>query len=76
MESTASWVGKRLSEIHASGEEKTVAVVVTKKEIKESSPNVAFLGNLPKSKEFRQDLNLSNSYWYYHAETLKRILLI
>ena len=76
MESTASWVGQRLSEIHSQSDEKIVAVVVTKKEIKEGSPNVSFLGNLAKSKEFRQDLNLSNAYWYYHTETLKRILLI
>jgi hypothetical protein len=52
MEST-SWVAKRLSELHAEGSDKTVAIVVTKKEVKEGSANVSFLGNLVKSKEFR-----------------------
>ena len=76
MEATGSWVVKRLSEIHATGGDKTVAVVVTKKEVKEASANVAFLGHLAKSKEFRQDLNLTNAYWHYHQESLRRVLLI
>ncbi len=50
---TSSWITKRLSELHAHGAEKTVAVVVTKKEVKEGSVNVQFLGHLAKSKEFR-----------------------
>jgi len=50
---SASWVVKRLSEVHAEGGDKTVAVIVTKKEVKEGSSNVSFLGHLAKSKEFR-----------------------
>jgi leucyl aminopeptidase len=76
MEGASSWVVKRLSEIHAEGGDKTVAVIVTKKEIKDGSANVSFLGHLTKSKEFRQDLNLTNAYWYYKQETLKRVLVV
>lgn len=76
MEGASSWVVKRLSEIHAEGGDKTVAVIVTKKEIKDGSANVLFLGHLAKSKEFRQDLNLTNAYWNYNQETLKRVLVV
>jgi hypothetical protein len=72
---SSGWVIKRLNEVHKDAD-KTAAVIVTKKEIKEGSSNVQFLGHLAKSKEFRQDLNLSNSYWFYHPETMKRVLVI
>jgi ribosomal protein L17 len=43
-----------------------VAIVVTKKEIKEVSSTVEVIATLAKSKEFRQDLNMAGAYWFYH----------
>jgi len=53
-----------------------VALVVTKKEIKEVSPTVELISTLAKSKEFRQDLNMAGAYWFYHPQTSKRCLLV
>mgnify|MGYP001546150817 CR=1 FL=1 len=41
---------------------KTAAIIVDKSEIE----NLEFLGHLAKSKEFKQDLAMSKSYWYYN----------
>jgi len=65
----ASWLTTKLAQTDT-----TIAVVLTKAEIKQGA--LPFLGHLPTSKDFRQDLNLSNTYWFYHPETLKRCLLL
>lgn len=76
MESSTSWVASRLADLHAQNDDKTVAIVVSKEEIKQAGASVQFLGHLINSKEFRLDLNLTNTYWFYHQETLRRCLLL
>ena len=71
MESSTSWVASRLADLHAQNDDKTVAIVVSKEEIKQAGASVQFLGHLINSKEFRLDLNLTNTYWFYHQETLR-----
>lgn len=72
---SASWIGSRVADIHSKRPETTVAVVLTKEEIKNGA-GIEFLGHLPKSKDFRQDLNLTNAYWFYTSDTLRRCLLL
>ena len=76
MESAGNWLSQKVYQIHSQEPNRAVAIVVTKKEVKEASANVSLLGPLVKSKEFRQDLNMSGAYWFYHPETLKRCLLV
>ncbi len=68
---SASWLKERLSHVHKSSKS-TVAIVVDKTEIE----SLEFLGHLAKSSEFKQDLAMSKSYWFYSPDTLKRFLLI
>ena len=76
MEGTsATWISSRINEIHSKSDNVTVAIVVTKQQIK-ASEGLEFLGHLTKSKEFRQDLNMTNAYWFYHKESSRRCLLV
>jgi hypothetical protein len=43
----------------------TVGLVVHQDEIKAGDYD-SLIGPLSKSQEFRQDLNMSGSYWFYH----------
>lgn len=52
---------------------KTVSMVVHQDEIKAGEYD-PIIGGLSKSKEFRQDLNMSGAYWFYHND--KRVLLL
>lgn len=67
----STWLKQRLSHIHQNTN-KTVGILVDKSEV----DNLDFLGNIVKSKEFKQDLAMSKSYWLYHPETHKRVLLV
>jgi len=67
----SAWLKERLTHLHK-GTNKTVSVVVDKTEI----DNLDFLGHLSKSKDFKLDLNMQKSYWVYHPDTLKRVLLV
>jgi hypothetical protein len=42
-----------------------VAIILTKAQVKSPSAE-SYLGHLAKSKDFRQDLTLSSSAWFYH----------
>ena len=71
---TTNWVNQRVTDILAQQNAPTVAIVVTKEEVKSGGLHV--LGHLTRSKEFRQDLNLTNAYWFYHQDSLKRCLVV
>ena len=73
---SSSWLSAKISKLHAAQPDRTVALVVTKKEIKEVYPTVELISTLAKSKEFRQDLNMAGAYWFYHPQTSKRCLLV
>ena len=68
-----SWMNKAIQQAHTHNN-KTVAILVDHSEVKEGG--LPFLGGLEKSKEFRQDLNINKTYWFYSSETQKRALLI
>lgn len=44
---------------------KTVGMIVHQDEIKAGEYD-SLIGGLSKSQEFRQDLNMSGAYWFYH----------
>ena len=52
---------------------KTVSMVVHQDEVKAGEYD-SLIGGLSKSQEFRQDLNMSGAYWFYHQN--KRVLLL
>ena len=68
---TTAWLKERLTHAHKNTS-KTVALVVDKSEVE----NLDILGHLAKSKEFKQDLAMQKSYWFYSPETMKRFLLV
>lgn len=51
--SDSSWLSAKITQLHSSDADRTVAIVVTKNEIKEVSANVEVIASLAKSKEFR-----------------------
>ena len=56
-----------------------VALVVDKSEIQEAAQkqgDLEFISHLAESMDFRQDLSMSQSYWFYSPETQKRTLLL
>jgi hypothetical protein len=65
---SAKWMQQRLS-----ASTKTVGLIVHQDEIK-SGEYDSLIGGLSKSQEFRQDLNMSGAYWFYHQN--KRVLLL
>ena len=73
VESSQSWIASKIKELHASNPDLTVAIVLTKAEVK-TEPS--FLGQLGASRDFRLDLNMAGAYWFYHGETLRRCLLV
>lgn len=76
----SSWIKERVSQIQKANPNAVVGIVVDKSEIQEAANNKSadlhFISNLAQSKEFRQDLNMSQSYWFYNQETMRRTLLL
>lgn len=58
----STWMKERLLHLQ-NNTNKTVGIVVNHNEIKENK--IDFLAHLTQSKEFRQDLNMNKSYWFY-----------
>ena len=71
MKSFSTWMANRLKAVPAN---KTRAVIVDQSEIKDNS--LDFLSHLSPSKEFRQDLNMNGTYWFYDAQEHRRCLLV
>ena len=68
----SAWIKKRALQIQKGNPEKVVGIVVDKSDVQEASNNKGdfdFINGLAQSKDFRQDLNMSNSYWFYMPET-------
>ena len=66
-----NWLTERIHHLHSSTDA-TVAIVVSKSELKD----LTLLGLLATSKDFIQDLNMTNSYWFYEPTSMKRCLLL
>ena len=69
----STWIKEKLASNSATTG-KTLAIVVDHSEIQNNS--LEFIKDLTASQHFRQDLNLSNSYWFYHPSTQARTLLL
>jgi leucyl aminopeptidase len=70
-----SWLDQQVKQVHESSEDsKTVAVVVSESELKDAKHG--FLAHLSKSKAFLDDIAMTPSYWLYHPESQKRVLLV
>jgi hypothetical protein len=65
---STQWISQRLSELQKTQPEKTVAIVVDHSEVAELDKVLP--AGLAQSKEFLQDLKMSNSYWFYHGESM------
>ena len=75
----SAWIKQRVLQVHKSHPERVVGIVVDKSEVQEAASNggdFEFIKNLAQSKDFRQDLNLAQSYWFYMPETQRRTLLL
>lgn len=77
----AAWLKSAIAKAHKKNPEKTLAILVHQSEIKDGSLDKTVLPEgLTASDDFRKDLNMSNSYWFYHkvgrSEGMKRILLL
>ena len=72
------WIEQKLKALQSS--DKTIGIVVHQDEVKSGElDGVVLPTGLSKSKQFRQDLNMSNAYWFYHSfnnAQMKRVLLI
>ena len=68
----AEWLNMKLLNLQSGTSNNTVGVLVDKSDL----DGLTFLGHLQQSQDFRKDLSLSKSYWYYHPETAKRFLLV
>ncbi|TNV80025.1 hypothetical protein FGO68_gene3789 [Halteria grandinella] len=75
MQAQTYWLADKIRQVQSGSPDVTVAIIITKEQVKSASAE-SFLGHLYKSKDFRQDLNLSSSAWFYHPETLRRILVV
>ena len=65
---SVKWMQSKLA-----ASKKTVGMIVHQDEIKAGEYD-SLIGGLSKSQEFRQDLNMSGAYWFYHQD--KRVLLL
>ena len=68
----SAWIKQRLLQVHKSHPERVVGIVVDKSEVQEAANNGGdfdFIKTLAQSKDFRQDLNMATSYWFYMPET-------
>lgn len=75
----SAWIKQRVLQVQKSHPERVVGIVVDKSEVQEAANNggdFEFIKNLAQSKDFRQDLNLAQSYWFYMPETQRRTLLL
>ena len=57
----STWIKERLSQVHQASQATVVGIVVDKSEVQDAD----FIKHLAGSKDFRQDLNMSQSYWFY-----------
>ena len=73
--SNLAWINTKLNDIHSKNPDVTTVLLLTKEEIKKGT-GLVFLGHLIHSKEFRLDLNMANTYWFYHQTSLRRCLLV
>lgn len=78
---SSSWLQAQISRVHKADPTKTIAIVVDHSEIKDGSLDSKVLPEgLSTSDDFKKDLNLSSSYWFYHKiqgeKELKRVLLL
>ena len=75
---STQWMQSKLAALHKT--DKTIGIVVHQDEVKSGELDGSIIPEgLSQSKEFRQDLNMGNSYWFYHKygnESMKRILLL
>jgi hypothetical protein len=75
----SAWIKQRVLQVQKNHPERVVGIVVDKSEVQEAATNggdFEFIKNLAQSKDFRQDLNLAQSYWFYMPETQRRTLLL
>lgn len=75
---SSSWINQRLTQIQKANDKTVVGIVVDKSEVQEAANggDLTVIKHLAQSKDFRQDLNMSQSYWFYSPETQKRTLLL
>ena len=73
-----AWIKQRLAQVHKASDRTVVGIVVDKSEVQEAAKggDLDFIKHLAQSKEFRQDLNMSQAYWFYTPDTYKRCLLL
>lgn len=74
MESSSNaWLKTRIEELRTNQPDLTISVVADQGEIKDGKLDEILPQGLSQSKHFRQDLNMSGSYWFYSPH---RILLV
>lgn len=69
-----AWLQTKIAECVANNPDKTVAIVAHQTEIKDGALEGILPAGLAQCKDFRQDLNLHSSYWFYYNS--KRTLLV
>ena len=70
MDSGNAWLAQKIETIRKEQPEQTIAVVVHQTEIKDGQVGGILPAEMLQSKEFRQDLNMSSSYWQYAPQRL------
>ena len=69
-----SWLTTKVTECHGSSPSSTTVLVVTQGDYDSISADV--IGPCAGSDDFKADLKLHKSCWFYHASTQKRCLLL